>query len=89
MRQLSEQEIVRIHEDYVRQCLVEIVAVGDVAELANTGPLVPACKAVRSRLRSRCAPDDAADAGVRLARSLRMHISRGANVLTERKADGG
>lgn len=59
MRELSEQEVVRIHADYVRQCLAEIAAAGDVAELVNTGPIVPACKAVRSRLGSRCAPGDA------------------------------
>lgn len=58
MRQLSEQEIVRIHEDYVRQCLAEIAAAGQVAVLVNSGPLVPACKAIRSRLGERCAPSE-------------------------------
>lgn len=65
MRQLSEQEIVRIHEDYVRQCLAEIAAAGQLAELVNTGPLVPACKAIRSRLGERCAPSEGINLPVR------------------------
>lgn len=59
MRELSEQEIVRIHEDHVRRCLAEIEAAGDVAVFVNTGPLIPACNAARPYVGTRCAPGDA------------------------------
>lgn len=58
MRELSEQDIVRIHQDYVKRCLAEIEAAGEVAEFVNTGPLIPACNAARPYLGTRCAPGD-------------------------------